>query len=635
MQTIFKNTVRKAFAVLLAAVITAGVIPVILGNDPVAAAAITTINNISISGVTVPEKGKTATTAGITTNASSAGYTVHRIMWSVNKSTTEFNGTFEAGETYRLYFCFLPSSSSYAFPSDVKNDLKVTINGKEYVTSDSYQPGTACFWGDSSQLYITVYYKVPTDGYYNVSFDSNGGSGRMSAVSVEENGLYTLPECGFNPPDSGKEFYKWQIDSEYYLPGEQVKITKATTVKATWIGISTFEVNYDLNGHAKPINAVSGVARNSRMSDYFQTVEPYDGWTFEGWYKDPDYTKPVRPEDRITGNKTLYALLTAPITHIEINNITLPKPGERPTTDGITTNAGEAGYTVVTMCWVKHDGTTQYVDTYAEGEVYRLYINLVPSDKTHCFPDDVKKDVTAVFNGAEYVSSDSYQLGTACFWDNVQGLNLSVYYKAHAPGWDLVNGQYYYYDSDSSLVTGWKEINGSWYFFDKKGIMQTGWQEINSNWYYLGSDGVMLKDWQKIEGYWYYLGSDGAMKKNWQQLGGIWYYLGNDGAMRTSWQQISGKWYYFKSNGSMVTGWQQIGGVWYFFKSNGAMAAKEFCDGYWLNEDGSWTYKYRATWRQDAKGWWYGDDSGWYAKNATFTIDGYSYTFDSSGYWKK
>jgi len=84
----------------------------------------------------------------------------------------------------------------------------------------------------------------------------------------------------------------------------------------------------------------------------------------------------------------------------------------------------------------------------------------------------------------------------------------------------------------------------------------------------------------------------------------------------------------------MVTGWKTISGKTYYFKSGGAMAAKEWCSGYWLNADGTWTYPYKAKWTHNSKGWWYGDTSGWYAKNVTIIIDGKSYTFDAQGYMK-
>ncbi len=206
-----------------------------------------------------------------------------------------------------------------------------------------------------------------------------------------------------------------------------------------------------------------------------------------------------------------------------------------------------------------------------------------------------------------------------------------------------LDGKTYYCTKEEGIITGWKEITYAtsagkytyWYYFGSDGVMQTGWVQVRGTWYYMDSDGKMLNEWQKIGGYWYYLGSDGSMRKNWQLIDGVWYYFGSNGAMSTGWKQIGGVWYYFASNGSMKTGWQQIGGKWYYFKPSGAMAANEWCNGYKLNEDGTWTYQYRASWKQDSKGWWYGDSSGWYAKNTTIKIDDKNYTFDAKGYWVK
>ena len=83
----------------------------------------------------------------------------------------------------------------------------------------------------------------------------------------------------------------------------------------------------------------------------------------------------------------------------------------------------------------------------------------------------------------------------------------------------------------------------------------------------------------------------------------------------------------------MQTGWKQIDKKWYFFKKSGAMASNEYCGGYFLNANGSWTYKPKAGWKQDSKGWYYIDTAGWYAKNGTWKIDDVDYTFDKRGYW--
>ena len=147
--------------------------------------------------------------------------------------------------------------------------------------------------------------------------------------------------------------------------------------------------------------------------------------------------------------------------------------------------------------------------------------------------------------------------------------------------------------------------------------------------------GDALKNgWKQEKGIWYYYTS-GIAATGWKQVGGKWYLFNSAGAMLTGWQKDGGTWYYLNPSGAMVTGWQQIGGTWYFFKSSGAMAANEWCGGYWLNANGSWTYKPVGSWKKDGTGWWFGDTSGWYAKNTTIKIDDVWYKFNAAGYWMK
>ncbi len=193
--------------------------------------------------------------------------------------------------------------------------------------------------------------------------------------------------------------------------------------------------------------------------------------------------------------------------------------------------------------------------------------------------------------------------------------NRYEYYQTYL-GWEQnSDGKWSYRLSSGNLCTTFVSENGNFYFFDDEGIMKTGWIHITGSlWYYANPSGDVVKS-------------------GWKQIGGKWYYFENY-LMQDGWKEIDGKWYYLeKGNGAMVTGWKQIDGVWYFLKSNGEMAQNEWCQGYWLNANGSWTYPYKATWRQSGSKWWYGDDHGWYAKNETLKIDGKLYKFDASGWW--
>ena len=256
-------------------------------------------------------------------------------------------------------------------------------------------------------------------------------------------------------------------------------------------------------------------------------------------------------------------------------------------------------------------------------------------------------------------------------------------------GWEKWGDDWVYYDEDSGIpVVGWKQIGGVWYHFNLGFRMDTGWLVDEGKTYYLGTSGAMTTGWAMIEGEWYYFSSGGAMQSGrWLKSGNNTYYLKDSGVMaaseyingwwlnangtwtypyQASWKKnssgwwygdtsgwyakngtytIDGKEYYFNSRGywadkpsepdttPMQGKWVQQGSTWYFVKQSGQKAANEYVNGWWLNSDGSWTYPYQASWKQNSKGWWFGDSSGWYAKNKTYTINGKKYTFDYRGYW--
>ena len=81
----------------------------------------------------------------------------------------------------------------------------------------------------------------------------------------------------------------------------------------------------------------------------------------------------------------------------------------------------------------------------------------------------------------------------------------------------------------------------------------------------------MVTGWKLVDGKWYYLESNGVMAIGWKELGGIWYYLNESGAMVKGWQTISGKTYYFNDSGHMLLGKQTIDGKSYEFNGSGQL----------------------------------------------------------------
>ncbi|WP_415299257.1 M14 family zinc carboxypeptidase [Clostridium perfringens] len=196
-------------------------------------------------------------------------------------------------------------------------------------------------------------------------------------------------------------------------------------------------------------------------------------------------------------------------------------------------------------------------------------------------------------------------------------------------GWQEIEGNWYYFDSNGNMKTGWEEINGYWYYFNNDGIMQTGWQEIGGKWYYFRPDGNMRVGWEQINGYWYYFGSDGSMQTGWQEVGGIWYYFRPDGNMKIGWEEINGYWYYFNGDGVMQTGWQELGGVWYYFRPDGNMRIGwEEINGYWyyFGSNGA-----MQTGWQELGGTWYYFRTDGNMKVGWEEIDGKWYYFATDG----
>lgn len=95
-------------------------------------------------------------------------------------------------------------------------------------------------------------------------------------------------------------------------------------------------------------------------------------------------------------------------------------------------------------------------------------------------------------------------------------------------------------------------------------------KDSKDNWNWV-EDGAKAIGWKIIDGSWYYFNSDGKMYTGWLKDGGVWYSLSSDGQMDIGWKQINGKWYYLNENGQMGVGWINDNGTQYFTNENGEM----------------------------------------------------------------
>ena len=85
----------------------------------------------------------------------------------------------------------------------------------------------------TSDIYIYAIFKSE----FTVEYHGNGATGGMTDDTVAAGGTYTLKECTYNTP-YGKKFIGWAIGSAgatpLKQPGEQITVTKDTTIYAVW-----------------------------------------------------------------------------------------------------------------------------------------------------------------------------------------------------------------------------------------------------------------------------------------------------------------------------------------------------------------------------------------------------------------
>lgn len=72
----------------------------------------------------------------------------------------------------------------------------------------------------------------PITDFHILTFNANGGTGSMPEVSGSFT-TYTLPECGFTPPE-GMLFKAWSVNGTEYAPGTTIQVSFNLTIKAVW-----------------------------------------------------------------------------------------------------------------------------------------------------------------------------------------------------------------------------------------------------------------------------------------------------------------------------------------------------------------------------------------------------------------
>ena len=187
-----------------------------------------------------------------------------------------------------------------------------------------------------------------------------------------------------------------------------------------------------------------------------------------------------------------------------------------------------------------------------------------------------------------YLSPDGYAQG----WQLIDG----IYYYKEGNQFirnqsKKIKGDWYLFDAYGNMVTGFSspEVIGYdtytyddakfYYGADGKRVNYTGWQVIDGNWYYFNSKSEAVDGWNIINGAKYYFGkTNHFMYTGYKVISGELYYFDGSGACQgvdntfTGWHQQDGKWYYIK-NGQATTGTIYVNGTLYEFDANGVWIA--------------------------------------------------------------
>lgn len=124
---------------------------------------------------------------------------------------------------------------------------------------------TATAFTQDTVLYAHWTQDAGQPGTYTVTFDGNGGSGRMDPQTVTPSANGTarlkLPSCQFTAP-SGKEFDHWTVNGKAYDADDTVSLTGDAVVKAVWRDKTApgLDFTFDFDFDNMVFDAVAGTA---------------------------------------------------------------------------------------------------------------------------------------------------------------------------------------------------------------------------------------------------------------------------------------------------------------------------------------------------------------------------------------
>ena len=123
--------------------------------------------------------------------------------------------------------------------SDVSDIIKLQNNS--FVFHTTY--ANANDLGESFKMprvvLMAVFEPIPE---LKVSFSAGGGKGEMEPEEILPGETFVLPECSF-APDGCKAFAGWKVNGRVFQPGDEITVSAAATVTATWVSVDHVAVD--------------------------------------------------------------------------------------------------------------------------------------------------------------------------------------------------------------------------------------------------------------------------------------------------------------------------------------------------------------------------------------------------------
>ena len=156
------------------------------------------------------------------------------------KYTISFDSNFGTGEMEPIR---VDENAVFTLP----NSSFTAPNGKKFeswkIDNDYFAPGREITI--TKDITVKAVWTDIIINQYTVMFLSNGGTGEMNDVTVNENDIYVLPICLFEAPAHMK-FLNWEIDGED-ITDNKITVTSDTVIVAKWEYI-TYEITFNANG---------------------------------------------------------------------------------------------------------------------------------------------------------------------------------------------------------------------------------------------------------------------------------------------------------------------------------------------------------------------------------------------------